>query len=293
MSTEAISTIQNQVPRYEPSRNEPSESRLRADAESASAANLSGDDTEGTAIVVAEDEAIISNEAKALAEAESTTEEDELKSEQEKEQEEEDQDQLTEEDLLQIKKLQSRDLEVRTHETAHLRTAGSYARGGANFDLQRGPDGKQYAVGGHVNIDVSEVSNDPQATITKAQTIKRAALAPASPSGKDRQVAAQAESLIAKSQKALAEERLAGPDESEKPEEPQEPTETSTRTPEVGTASEDADLFQGFKPLELTVGSEQSDEQQEQRSSFGVSAYTRQADTSNGSLVGGGISLIA
>ncbi|MEQ8225092.1 MAG: putative metalloprotease CJM1_0395 family protein, partial [Candidatus Eremiobacterota bacterium] len=38
----------------------------------------------------------------------------------------------------------------------------------------------------------SEIPNNPQATITKAQVIRRAALAPAEPSGQDRTVAAEA-----------------------------------------------------------------------------------------------------
>jgi hypothetical protein len=51
--------------------------------------------------------------------------------------------------------------------------------------LSTGPDGKQYAVGGEVPIDLSPVSGNPQATVQKAETIQRAALAPADPSGPD------------------------------------------------------------------------------------------------------------
>ena len=55
-----------------------------------------------------------------------------------------------------------------------------------------GPDGRRYAVGGEVAIDASRVPGDPQATIRKAQVIRRAALAPAAPSAQDQRVAAQA-----------------------------------------------------------------------------------------------------
>jgi hypothetical protein len=49
-----------------------------------------------------------------------------------------------------------------------------------------------YATGGEVQIDTSPISGDPEATIRKAETIRRAALAPASPSDQDRRVAAMA-----------------------------------------------------------------------------------------------------
>ena len=42
----------------------------------------------------------------------------------------------------------------------------------------RGPDNRQYAVGGEVQIDTSAVSGDPEATIRSAQTVRRAANAP-------------------------------------------------------------------------------------------------------------------
>ena len=50
----------------------------------------------------------------------------------------------------------------------------------------------RYAVGGEVSIDSSPVEGDPAATITKMEQVKRAALAPAEPSGQDRSVASSA-----------------------------------------------------------------------------------------------------
>jgi hypothetical protein len=94
-------------------------------------------------------------------------------------------------ELAQLQQLKHRDIEVRTHEQAHLSAAGLYAKGGASFTLQKGIDGKSYAVAGEVGIDVGKEST-PEATITKMQTIKRAALAPANPSGADRRIASQA-----------------------------------------------------------------------------------------------------
>ncbi len=112
--------------------------------------------------------------------------------------------QLTPEKEKQIEQLKKRDAEVRRHEHAHKAAAGQYASGGPSYDYQTGPDGKQYAVGGEVQIDTSEVPNDPQATIKKAQQIKRAALAPKDPSSQDRKVAAEASKMETKARQELA-----------------------------------------------------------------------------------------
>lgn len=94
----------------------------------------------------------------------------------------------------EVQELKQRDSEVRRHEQAHKSTLGSYAAGGIQYDYTRGPNGVQYAVGGSVAVDLSE-EDAPEKTIPKAQTIRRAALAPADPSPADRQVAAQASQL--------------------------------------------------------------------------------------------------
>lgn len=99
---------------------------------------------------------------------------------------------LSEQDLQQISQLKARDRVVRSHESAHISAGAGIVRGGANFSFQRGPDGVQYAIGGEVQIDVSEVVGDPTATLDKAQQIQAAALAPAQPSSQDRAIAAKA-----------------------------------------------------------------------------------------------------
>lgn len=106
---------------------------------------------------------------------------------------------LTDEERQQIQALKQRDQEVRAHERAHQSAAGSYS-GGASYSFTRGPDGKQYAVGGEVKIDASPVSGNPKATISKMETVIRAALAPAQPSAQDHKVAAQAQATKAKAQ---------------------------------------------------------------------------------------------
>lgn len=111
-------------------------------------------------------------------------------------------DALTDADLRLIDKLEARDREVRAHEQAHKAVGGRYA-GAISYDYQRGPDGEQYAVGGEVSIDIAEVPGDPAATIRKMQIVRRAALAPAEPSGADRAAAAKASQRAAEAQGEL------------------------------------------------------------------------------------------
>ncbi len=110
---------------------------------------------------------------------------------------------LTEEEKIQLLKLKQRDLEVRTHERAHIISGGQLVRSGARFQYQIGPDGHLYAIGGEVSIDTSPVPGDPEATIRKMQKIRGAALAPVQPSPQDRSVAAQSSQVQAKAQMEL------------------------------------------------------------------------------------------
>lgn len=103
----------------------------------------------------------------------------------------------------QIEALKARDLEVRAHEQAHKAVGGQYA-GAISMSYESGPDGRRYAVSGEVPIDVAPIPNDPQATISKMNTVKAAANAPAEPSGQDRAVAAQAARLLSEAQAELA-----------------------------------------------------------------------------------------
>jgi SprA-related family len=118
---------------------------------------------------------------------------------------------LTDEEKKQVEELKQNDAEVRRHESAHKAAAGSFAKGGPTFEYTRGPDGKQYATSGEVQIDTSEASGDPQATIRKMQKVRSAASAPAEPSSTDRQVAAQAARTEAKARSELAKQRNESP----------------------------------------------------------------------------------
>lgn len=112
--------------------------------------------------------------------------------------------QLNEEEQKQLRELQRRDQEVRAHEAAHKAVAGQLARGATTYSYQRGPDGQLYAVGGEVSIDTNAVSNDPEATLQKAEQIRAAALAPAQPSGQDLAVASAAAAMAAEARAELA-----------------------------------------------------------------------------------------
>ena len=101
---------------------------------------------------------------------------------------------LSDDEQNQVRELRVRDREVRAHELAHKATAGSFA-GRISFTYETGPDGRRYASGGEVPIDLSPIKGDPQATIAKMQTVRRAALAPADPSAADRSVAARASQI--------------------------------------------------------------------------------------------------
>ena len=112
-----------------------------------------------------------------------------------------------EQEQQEIRELAARDREVRSHEQAHAAGGGKYA-GSPVYEFVRGPDGVSYAVGGEVSIDTSPIPGDPEATIAKAQQIRRAANAPAEPSPQDRRVAAEASLMEADARAELRQERV-------------------------------------------------------------------------------------
>jgi hypothetical protein len=171
---------------------------------------------------------------------------------------------LTEEEQKEVDELQGRDREVRQHEQAHMAAAGAYARGGPRYEYTTGPDNKRYATGGEVSIDTSSIPNDPEATIRKAQTVYRAAMAPAEPSGQDRQVASEAKKMEMEARQELAEKRreeMGGPlgGEKEEGETGTETTGASGPEPGVGAsaaddaAPESTESASGATPTSVTV----------------------------------------
>jgi len=114
----------------------------------------------------------------------------------------------------EIEKLKRRDREVRTHEMAHQSAGGQYA-GSASYSYTTGPDNKRYAVGGSVDIETSPAKT-PEETVKKAEQIKRAATAPAQPSGADLQIAAKATRMKMEAQAQLNNKEFSDKDEDTK-----------------------------------------------------------------------------
>lgn len=167
---------------------------------------------------------------------------------------------LSEEERKLLTELRARDAEVRAHEQAHLAAAGPYANGAPTFEFQTGPDGRQYAVGGEVSIDSSPVAGDPEATVRKAQTIKRAALAPSDPSAQDRQVAAQAAQLEAQARQEVKAEKAEEKEEATEndPSSVEESRESATKSESGNDSSQDSPFVRRvenrFNPSSVTTG---------------------------------------
>ena len=114
--------------------------------------------------------------------------------------------QLSEEEEQEVEDLKAQDREVRAHEQAHKTVGGPYA-GAVSYETTTGPDGRDYAVSGEVQIDVSPITDNPEATVRKMEIVERAALAPAEPSPQDRAVAAQARTTKIQAQAELQEQQ--------------------------------------------------------------------------------------
>ncbi len=109
---------------------------------------------------------------------------------------------LSPEDKEILNRLKRIDQEIRAHEQIHASVGGAYARGGPTFQFTIGPDGKRYAMSGHVDIEAS-VAATPEETIRKARQIKAAATAPKNPSSADLMIAAQASNMEAEARADL------------------------------------------------------------------------------------------
>lgn len=158
------------------------------------------------------DEAIISDEAKALLAMDEAYSKDktfdENKSQNQNNTSPDSQntskvtEELTPAQKQEVAELKARDVEVKAHEQAHLSAAAGLGASAPHYDYQMGPDGKKYAIGGEVNINFTE-SQDPSENLAKAEAMRAAALAPAQPSGQDRSVAAQADRMIVEAEEEL------------------------------------------------------------------------------------------
>jgi hypothetical protein len=83
-----------------------------------------------------------------------------------------------------VEQLKSRDKEVRAHEAAHSTNPELIKIGSSQFDYTIGPDGKAYATGGKVTLSTGN-SRTPEEALSKAEALKKAAMAPGEPSSQD------------------------------------------------------------------------------------------------------------
>lgn len=106
----------------------------------------------------------------------------------------------SDEEKAVLKKLQDRDAEVRRHEMTHASALGTYAAGSPQYTYEIGPDGRQYAVGGSIAVDVGSTGS-ASADKTKAMVIQMAAVAVGNPSPADLAVASMVQGLGLKADK--------------------------------------------------------------------------------------------
>tara|TARA_Y100001936_G_scaffold247633_1_gene293841 strand:- start:29787 stop:30572 length:786 start_codon:yes stop_codon:yes gene_type:complete len=102
---------------------------------------------------------------------------------------------LTAREIALMEQLQRRHREVTRHEMDHFRTGQPYASF-PQYYYVRGPLNRQFAVSGIVKFDASLIRGDVSATVFKLEKLRRAALAPRTPSSQDRQIAAELSRLI-------------------------------------------------------------------------------------------------
>lgn len=113
-----------------------------------------------------------------------------------------DAEELSPEAQKEVAKLEQTQREVIAHEAAHMAAGGQFA-GSASYTYTTGPDGKQYITGGEVPISTPATS-DPRQALQNAQQVLSAATAPASPSGPDMAVAANAARMAAQARIDMA-----------------------------------------------------------------------------------------
>jgi hypothetical protein len=104
---------------------------------------------------------------------------------------------LTSREEMLVLDLRREDQEVRAHELAHYYTGRPHTSE-PQFWLVVGPDGKRYAVAGHVQFDFAPIPGDAEATVRKYEQLRRAALAPRVPSPFDYKVAGELDRAMAR-----------------------------------------------------------------------------------------------
>ncbi|NKB20617.1 MAG: hypothetical protein GKS01_08970 [Alphaproteobacteria bacterium] len=102
---------------------------------------------------------------------------------------------LTVREIALLEQLQRRHREVMSHEMEHFQTGQPFASFPQYFYV-KGPLNRQFAISGIVKFDASPVQGNTKVTLIKLERLRRAALAPRTPSNQDRRVAAELARLI-------------------------------------------------------------------------------------------------
>lgn len=84
--------------------------------------------------------------------------------------------------------------QVERHVAAHTAVSRQYASA-PTYTYSQTVDGSRYIVSGDVSFDISAVQNKPEQTLSKAQLIQRAALAPVDPTPSDISASQRAQQL--------------------------------------------------------------------------------------------------
>jgi hypothetical protein len=142
----------------------------------------------------------------------------------------------------ELEDLKQRDIEVRSHENAHASIGGQYS-GAPQYEYETGPDGRRYAVGGEVSIDISTEST-PEETIRKMQQVKAAALSPAEPSPQDLRVATEATQKAVEARNEIINEKAESAEKAFK-EFTAEPSEQVSSANNISTVPELDDIIDG------------------------------------------------
>ncbi len=116
--------------------------------------------------------------------------------------------QLSEEEQKEIEKIRKNGRNIKRQELVYRAIVGNHVKGAASFEYDLGPDGIKYAVAGHTTIDTRPVINNPEASIRKAQAIKRTKL--------DRSVAVEVEKMEREARLEIKEEQRKESDETTK-----------------------------------------------------------------------------
>ena len=82
-------------------------------------------------------------------------------------------------DTVDIQKLDQPGTDIGRYERSHLAVAGMAIRGGPHHEYRLGSDGRVYALGGEVSLDLNTGTGNSQKSLAKMEQVPRAALIPA------------------------------------------------------------------------------------------------------------------